>query len=107
MHVLDRHGRFFRVRGPLNVAGMPQGQIRELYLRSGITGSARIGTPSDIADAMQEWFEASAFDGFNVTPATLPRGGEDFIAMVVPELQRAAGSSVLNMREGPPAKTLA
>ena len=32
--------------------------IRELYLRSGITGSARIGTPADIADAMQEWFES-------------------------------------------------
>ena len=31
--------------------------IRELYLRTGVTGSARIGTPSDIADAMQEWFE--------------------------------------------------
>jgi len=62
--------------------------IRELYLRSGITGSARIGTPSDIADVMQEWFEASACDGFNITPATLPGGGEDFVAMVVPELQR-------------------
>src|ERR1700722_5932654 len=62
--------------------------IRELYLRSGITGSARIGTPSDIADIMQEWFEASACDGFNITPATLPGGGEDFVSMVVPELQR-------------------
>ena len=62
--------------------------IRELYLRSGITGSARIGTPTDIADVMQEWFEAAACDGFNVTPATLPGGGEDFVAMVVPELQR-------------------
>ena len=62
--------------------------IRELYLRSGITGSARIGTPTDIADAMQEWFEAAACDGFNVTPATLPGGGEDFVEMVVPELQR-------------------
>ena len=62
--------------------------IRELYLRSGITGSARIGTPSDIADAMQEWFEAAACDGFNITPATLPGGGEDFVEMVVPELQR-------------------
>jgi len=62
--------------------------IRELYLRSGITGSARIGTPTDIADLMQEWFEAGACDGFNITPATLPGGGEDFVAMVVPELQR-------------------
>ncbi|MGD0429455.1 MAG: LLM class flavin-dependent oxidoreductase [Acetobacteraceae bacterium] len=62
--------------------------IRELYLRSGITGSARIGTPADIADSMQEWFEASACDGFNITPATLPGGGEDFVTMVIPELQR-------------------
>jgi hypothetical protein len=59
-----------------------------LYLRSGITGSAKIGTPADIADAMQEWFEGAACDGFNVTPATLPGGGEDFVEMVVPELQR-------------------
>jgi alkanesulfonate monooxygenase SsuD/methylene tetrahydromethanopterin reductase-like flavin-dependent oxidoreductase (luciferase family) len=59
-----------------------------LYLRSGITGSARIGTPAEIADVMQEWFEASACDGFNITPATLPGGGEDFVTMVVPELQR-------------------
>ncbi|MBV9827416.1 MAG: LLM class flavin-dependent oxidoreductase [Alphaproteobacteria bacterium] len=62
--------------------------IRELYLRSGITGSARIGTPSDIADAMQEWFETGACDGFNITPTHLPGGCEDFVALVVPELQR-------------------
>jgi FMN-dependent oxidoreductase (nitrilotriacetate monooxygenase family) len=62
--------------------------IRELYLKVGLTGSARIGTPTDIADTMQEWFEAQACDGFNVTPATLPGGGEDFVDMVVPELQR-------------------
>ncbi len=62
--------------------------VRELYQRSGVTGSARIGTPSDIADVMQEWFEAAACDGFNITPAILPGGGEDFVTMVVPELQR-------------------
>ncbi|HEY1797951.1 MAG TPA: LLM class flavin-dependent oxidoreductase [Stellaceae bacterium] len=62
--------------------------IRELYLRTGITGSARIGTPSDIADAMQEWFENGACDGFNITPTHLPGGCEDFVALVVPELQR-------------------
>jgi FMN-dependent oxidoreductase (nitrilotriacetate monooxygenase family) len=62
--------------------------IRELYLRSGITGSAKIGTPSDIADAMQEWFENGACDGFNITPAHLPGGCEDFVELVVPELQQ-------------------
>ena len=62
--------------------------IRELYLRTGITGSARIGTPADIADAMQEWFENGACDGFNITPAHLPGGCEDFVELVIPELQR-------------------
>jgi FMN-dependent oxidoreductase (nitrilotriacetate monooxygenase family) len=62
--------------------------IRELYLRSGITGSARIGTPADIADAMQELFENDACDGFNITPTHLPGGCEDFVDLVVPELQR-------------------
>jgi FMN-dependent oxidoreductase (nitrilotriacetate monooxygenase family) len=62
--------------------------IRELYQRAGLTGSAKIGTPTDIADAMQEMFEADACDGFNITPATLPGGGEDFVDLVVPELRR-------------------
>jgi alkanesulfonate monooxygenase SsuD/methylene tetrahydromethanopterin reductase-like flavin-dependent oxidoreductase (luciferase family) len=62
--------------------------IRELYLRSGITGSARIGTSTEIADAMQEWFENDACDGFNITPTHLPGGCEDFVELVVPELQR-------------------
>jgi alkanesulfonate monooxygenase SsuD/methylene tetrahydromethanopterin reductase-like flavin-dependent oxidoreductase (luciferase family) len=58
------------------------------YLRSGITGSARIGTPTDIADAMQEWFENGTCDGFNITPTHLAGGCEDFVELVVPELQR-------------------
>ena len=62
--------------------------IRELYFRTGITGSARIGTPNDIADVMQEWFENDACDGFNITPTHLPSGCEDFAELVVPELQR-------------------
>src|SRR5690349_7425076 len=62
--------------------------IRELYLRSGITGSAKIGTPADIADVMQEWFENGAYDGLNITPTHLPGGCEDFVDLVVPELQR-------------------
>ena len=33
--------------------------IRQLYLRTGITGSASIGTPADIADTMQAWFQGN------------------------------------------------
>ena len=39
-------------------------------------------------DTMQEWFESGACDGFNITPATLPGGGEEFVEMVLPELRR-------------------
>jgi N-acetyl-S-(2-succino)cysteine monooxygenase len=37
---------------------------------------------------MQEWFENGACDGFNITPPHLSGGCEDFVELVVPELQR-------------------
>jgi hypothetical protein len=37
---------------------------------------------------MQTWVEAGAADGFNIIPASLPAGIEDFVELVVPELQR-------------------
>jgi len=47
-----------------------------------------IGTASDIADHMEDWFSAGACDGFNIMPATLPEGLDDFVNLVTPELQR-------------------
>ncbi|RBH54050.1 MULTISPECIES: LLM class flavin-dependent oxidoreductase [Pseudomonas] len=47
-----------------------------------------IGTPTQIADELQAWFEHGAADGFNVLVPHLPGGLEDFAAGVVPELQR-------------------
>ncbi|PZW37689.1 FMN-dependent oxidoreductase (nitrilotriacetate monooxygenase family) [Humitalea rosea] len=47
-----------------------------------------IGTPKLIADMMEEWFTTGAADGFNVQPPYLPGGGEDFVDLVIPELQR-------------------
>jgi FMN-dependent oxidoreductase (nitrilotriacetate monooxygenase family) len=63
--------------------------IRQLYQRlAGARGHLIvIGTPADIADRMQEWFEAEAADGFNVMPPTLPGDLETFVDLVVPELQ--------------------
>jgi len=46
------------------------------------------GTPAQIADQLQERFEGGAADGFNLMPATLPGGLEDFCTLVVPELRR-------------------
>ncbi|WP_149537826.1 LLM class flavin-dependent oxidoreductase [Siccirubricoccus phaeus] len=64
--------------------------IRELCLAiaSGRGHRTIIGTPADIADAMEDWVEAGAADGFNIIPTHLPGGLEDFVALVLPELRR-------------------
>jgi FMN-dependent oxidoreductase (nitrilotriacetate monooxygenase family) len=46
-----------------------------------------VGAPEQIADTMQEWFQAGAADGFNVMPPYLPGGLEAFTEMVVPILR--------------------
>jgi FMN-dependent oxidoreductase (nitrilotriacetate monooxygenase family) len=63
--------------------------IRQLYKQvAGQGGFCPIGTPAQVADIMQDWFENHACDGFNITPTHLPAGCEDFVDMIVPELQR-------------------
>jgi len=47
-----------------------------------------VGTPEQIVDVMEHWFRNGAADGFNVMPAWLPGSLDDFVDMVVPELQR-------------------
>ncbi len=64
--------------------------IRDLYefMAAGNGGRVLVGTPEQIADDMQSWFEAGAADGFNICPSHLPGGLVDFADLVVPELQR-------------------
>lgn len=45
------------------------------------------GTPDQVADAIQSWFEAGAADGFNIMPPVLPSGLVTFTDQVVPILQ--------------------
>src|SRR5580692_2945086 len=66
-----------------------QPTIRQLYKEvAGMGGFCLVGTPVQIADAMQTWFENQACDGFNITPTHLPGGCEDFVNFITPELQR-------------------
>lgn len=46
-----------------------------------------IGTPSTIADEMEEWLLTEGSDGFNIMFPYLPGGLDDFVDKVVPELQ--------------------
>jgi len=63
--------------------------VRQLaQLVGGYGGLQMVGTAAEIADTMQEWLQTEACDGFNVMFPTVPAGLDDFVDLVVPELQR-------------------
>lgn len=64
--------------------------MRELALWfSGTRGhNTVIGTPEQIADKMQDFFQSGGCDGFNVMPMLFPTIFRDFAEQVVPVLQK-------------------
>jgi FMN-dependent oxidoreductase (nitrilotriacetate monooxygenase family) len=63
--------------------------IRQIYERfAGARGQRTlIGSPVDVADDMEKWFRNYGVDGFLVHPPYLPGGLDDFVDLVIPELQ--------------------
>ena len=57
-----------------------RGTLRELPLFT--------GTPTQVADQMEHWFQMEACDGFVLAATHMPGAYEDFVNLVVPELQR-------------------
>ncbi|REK71532.1 LLM class flavin-dependent oxidoreductase [Paenibacillus paeoniae] len=47
-----------------------------------------VGTPEQLADLIERWFESYACDGFNMMAPVLPGGLEEFVDEVVPILQK-------------------
>jgi FMN-dependent oxidoreductase (nitrilotriacetate monooxygenase family) len=64
--------------------------IRQLYETvAGARGHWQlVGTAQAIADELEERFRKGGADGFNIMPATVPGGLDDFIELVLPELRR-------------------
>jgi alkanesulfonate monooxygenase len=64
--------------------------VSKLYqVMAGASGhNIAVGTPADIADIMQDWFESGACDGWNLMPAFLPDPAIEIFEWLVPELQR-------------------
>lgn len=73
----------------VNLARRERLTVRQLIGRLGGGRGHRTfaGTPEQVADAIQGWFEAGAADGFNIMPPVLPSGLEIFVDHVVPILQ--------------------
>ena len=61
--------------------------LREMALRSTTPRNEFIGTPTQVADSMQRWFENGAADGFMLVPSVLPQGFNDFVEHVLPILK--------------------
>jgi alkanesulfonate monooxygenase len=47
-----------------------------------------VGTPTQLSDRMEQWYVEEAADGFNIMPPYLPGALNDFVDLVIPELQR-------------------
>jgi FMN-dependent oxidoreductase (nitrilotriacetate monooxygenase family) len=53
-----------------------------------LQGPRFVGTATAVADQMAGWFDSGACDGFVLAATHLPGAFEEFVRMVVPELQR-------------------
>jgi len=64
--------------------------IREIGRVLAMSQAHRVvyGTPKQLADDMQAWLEQGACDGFNLLFPHYPKPLEEWVTMVVPELQR-------------------
>lgn len=51
-------------------------------------GPVFVGSPSEIADTLQEWVDETDVDGFNIAYAVTPGSFEDVVEYIVPELQK-------------------
>ncbi|MGO4438835.1 LLM class flavin-dependent oxidoreductase [Rhizobium sp. RAF56] len=64
--------------------------VEELAKWGGIggVGPVFVGSPSTIADILQEWVEETDVDGFNLAYAVTPESFEQAVDLLVPELQK-------------------
>jgi alkanesulfonate monooxygenase SsuD/methylene tetrahydromethanopterin reductase-like flavin-dependent oxidoreductase (luciferase family) len=76
----------------VNLSGKATPTVRD-FVKYSARGTVRefpvfCGTPTDVADQMEEWFQGGACDGFVLAATHMPGSYEDFVRLAVPELQR-------------------
>ena len=73
-----RHGPARRPQHPPDLRADTAGPRRSVFK----------GSPTQVADEMEDWWRSKAADGFTIMAPVQPRGLRDFVDLVVPELQR-------------------
>lgn len=71
----------------VNLARREHLTVRQLLERVITWHRLVVGSPEQIADAIEEWFVAGAVDGFNLMPDVFPSGLELFVDHVIPILR--------------------
>ena len=76
----------------VRVSGKPHPTMRD-FVEYSARGTMHehphfVGTPREVADQLEEWFTTEACDGFVIAATHMPGAYEDFVRLVVPELQR-------------------
>ena len=76
----------------VQVSGKPNPTVRDFVQFSG-RGTLRemptfVGSAKMVADRFEEWFTGGGCDGFVIAASHVPGTYEDFVRLVVPELQR-------------------
>lgn len=74
----------------VKAAGLEGLSLRELGRRALEVKGSRVfvGTPEQLADWMEAWYDAYGSDGFHLELPVLPGGLDEFVGQVVPVLQR-------------------
>lgn len=86
IQVQGMQGMLAAVRSLADGKSMTLREIGQRYGESVVVPQI-VGTPSQVADQLEALFINGACDGFMVSPAYLPGGFDDFVDLVVPELQ--------------------
>ena len=71
-------------------ASLGVGWTKRMLIDRFILGSRQtpiVGSPSQVADALQRWVDEADVDGFNLSRTVIPECLEDFIDLIVPALQ--------------------
>jgi len=58
------------------------------YLKLSYLCPTIVGTPEQVADALEKWIDEADVDGFVLAPVQTPASYEDFVDLVVPELRK-------------------
>lgn len=58
------------------------------HIGIGGMGPVFVGSPTTVADRIEQWVDESGVDGFNIAYAVTPGTFQDFVDLVVPELRR-------------------